>query len=101
MEKKKTPHEFTIGDLIEAALRRYSFNESITREQVEQAYRHVVGDFIVKLTRSVHYDVCTHTLHVSFAAPALRQELSYKVSDLIKAINDRLHSAVVEKIVFC
>ncbi len=101
MEKKKTPHEYTIGDLIEVALRRYNFNESVTREQVEKAYRNVVGDFIVRLTRSVHYDVHTRTLRVALAAPALRQELSYKTSDLLSAINDRLRSQMVERIVFC
>ena len=101
MDKKRTPHEYTIGDLIEAALRRYNFDESITREQVEQAYRDVVGEFIVKLTRSVRYHGGSRTLYVSLSAPALRQELSYKTTDLLNAINNKLHSQVVEKIVFC
>ena len=49
-------NDHTMKELIDAALKRYNFTSSITREEVEQAYRLVVGEFIVKLTRSVHYD---------------------------------------------
>lgn len=83
-------HEYTIKDLVDAALRKYNFSESITSERVVQAYRSVVGDFLDKLTRSVQYDVQTHTLKVTFASPALKNEISYKKSDLIAAINKRL-----------
>lgn len=91
-------HEHTLKDLIEAALRSYSFNESITRGRVEQAYREVVGEFIVKLTRSVRYDVGSHTLRVVLSAAALKNEISYKTSDLVAAINKKLGSNEVEKI---
>ena len=91
-------HEYALKDLIDAALRSYSFDESITRGQVEQAYRDVVGEFIVKLTRSVRYDPATHTLRVVLSVPALRNELTYKVSDLIAAINKKLDRDEVQKI---
>lgn len=91
-------HEYALKDLIDAALRSYSFDVSITRGQVEQAYRDVVGEFIVKLTRSVRYDPATHTLRVVLSVPALRNELTYKVSDLIAAINKKLDRDEVQKI---
>lgn len=90
-------HEYTIKDLIDAALRRFNFDESITRGQVEQAYREVVGEFIVKLTRSVTYDAASHTLKVVLSAPALKNELTYKVTDLIEAINNKLGKQEVQK----
>lgn len=91
-------HEYTIKDLIDAALRRYNFDESIASNRVEQAYREVVGEFIVKLTRSVVYDAATHTLKVVLASPALKHELTYKTSDLIEAINKKIGRDEVAKL---
>ena len=91
-------HEYTIKDLIDAALREYNFDESITKERVVQAYRDTVGEFLVKLTRAVDYDVANHTLKVTFASPALKNEDSYKVGDLIAAINKRLGKNIVWKL---
>ncbi|MBO7490583.1 MAG: DUF721 domain-containing protein [Bacteroidales bacterium] len=91
-------HEYTIKDLIDAALRRYNFDESIEKGRVEQAYRDVVGEFIVKLTRSVNYDPATHTLKVVLSVPALKNELTYKITDLIAAINRKLDSNEVWKL---
>ena len=94
-------HEYTIKDLIDAALRRYNFDESITRGQVENAYREVVGEFIVKLTRSVLYDTQSHTLRVTLSAPALKNELAYKTTDLKDAINRKIGRQEVEKLILC
>jgi len=91
-------HEYTIKDLIDAALRRYNFDESVTRGQVEQAYRDVVGQFIVQLTRSVRYDGATRTLRVTLSVPALKNELTYKVTDLVNAINQKLGREEVKKL---
>ena len=92
-------HEFLLKDLIDPALREYSFDESIVRNRVEEAYRQVVGEFIVKLTRNVNYNCSTHTLKVVLSATALKNELSYKTTDLINAINDNLGHEEVKKIV--
>lgn len=92
-------HEYTLKDLIDAALKRYNFEESIVVEHVEQAYRDTVGDFIVKLTRAVNYDTRSHTLKVTLSSPALKNELTYKITDLINAINKRLGNQEVRKIV--
>lgn len=94
-----TGHEYTIKDLIDAALRRYNFDESITKERVERTYCKVVGEFIVKLTRSVYYDTRSKTLKVVLSAPALKNELSYKVSDLCTSINNELGREEVKRIV--
>lgn len=91
-------HEYTIKDLIDAALRKYNFDDSVTRGQVEQAYRDIVGPFIVQLTRSVRYDVSCRTLKVTLSSPALKNELAYKTSDLISAINNKLGRNEVAKL---
>ena len=93
-------HEYSIKDLIDVALKRYNFDESITQGKVEQAYRDVVGVFIVKLTRSVKYDRDNHTLNVVLASPALKNELMYKVSSLKDSINNKLGKKEVWTIMF-
>ena len=93
-------HEFTIKELIDKALRQYNFDDSIVRGRVAQAYEQAVGEFIMKLTRSVRYEVATHTLFVTLASPALKNELTYKTSDLIGAVNKHYGSQEVKKIIF-
>lgn len=92
-------HEYTLKDLIDAALRKYNFDDSITVERVEQAYRDTVGEFIVMLTRAVNYETQSHTLKVTLSSPALKNELTYKITDLMNAINKKLGKSEVRKIV--
>lgn len=91
-------HEHTLKDLIDAALKKYNFDESIVIERVEQAYRDTVGEFIVMLTRAVNYDVSSRTLKVTLSSPALKNELTYKITDLTDAINKKLGKEEVRKI---
>lgn len=88
-----------LKDLIEAALRSCQFSETITRGQVEDAYRQVVSEIILKLTWEVRYDTTSHVLYLKYASAALKQELTYKLTDLMNAINRRLPNPVVQKIV--
>lgn len=90
--------ERSLNDLIDAALRQYNFDDMLTRSQIETAYRKVVGEFIVKLTRDVRYDNQSHTLRVTLSAPALKNELSYKLTDLVEAINKEVGLDQVKKI---
>ncbi len=94
-------HEFVLKDLIDKALRSFNFDESIVVDRVTNAYRDAVGPFLTKLTRAVHYEVSTHTLKVTLASPALKNELTYKTTDLIEAINSRIGRAEVKRIVLC
>ena len=91
-------HEYSIKDLVDAALRSYSFDESVVEGRVKAAYSEVVGEFIVKLTRSVQYESRSHTLRVTLSSPALKNEISYKIGDLISAINRRLGKEEVKKL---
>ena len=93
-------HVFLLKDLLPKALKAYNFDHSIDKERVEQAYRSVVGEFIVMLTRSVSYNTEKSTLYVVLSSPALKNELTYKTNDLCSAINNKLGDEVVKKIVF-
>ena len=88
-----------LKDLLGDALQRCNLTDTVTRGNVEDAYRQVVGDLIVKMTRQVQYDVQSGMLFIKLASPALKHEISLKSTSLIAAINDRLPRAVVRKLV--
>ena len=83
-----------------AALKAYHLDDTIAKSQVEEAYRQTVGELIVKLTRSVHYNIERSTLYITLASPALKHELTLKTTDLLNAINAKLPKSVVKKIVY-
>ncbi|MCR5192382.1 MAG: DUF721 domain-containing protein [Bacteroidales bacterium] len=93
-------HEFLLKDLLPLAFKAYNFDHSVDQQRVLQAYRLVVGEFIVTLTRSVIYNTEKSTLYVVLSSPALKNLLTYKTNDLRSAINNKLGDEVVKKIVF-
>jgi hypothetical protein len=88
-----------LNQLLADALRRCNLEDTVTRGQVEDAYREVVGELIVKLTQKVQFDVRNGMLMVKLASPALKHEISLKTTSLIAAVNARLPRAVVKKLV--
>lgn len=93
-------HQYGLKNLVDLALRRMNFDSSITKNQVETAYRKVVGEFINKLTRTVSYDVRSKTLKVNIASPALKSELTLRHTELLNAINGQLGTNAVQNILF-
>lgn len=87
------PEYCKLGDILGEALRQYNFDQTITQAQVKEAYERVVGPMLMKLTYSIHYDTVKHTLYLRLASPALRQEYSYKLSDLMESINSQVASS--------
>lgn len=96
----KSNEHSDLGALIEAALRQMNFTDTISKTKVEDAYHKVVGDFIDRLTWGVRFDSHAQVLRVSLASPALKKELSFKVSDLIAAINNFVGGPAVKQIIF-
>lgn len=88
-----------LKDILETALKSCHLDDSITKFQVEEAYRNIVGEMVTQLTYSARYDVKSHTLYLKLASPALRQEFSFKTESLIEAINKKLPAPAVQKIV--
>lgn len=91
---------FDFNALLDLVLKRLDVSDTPSKAKVEEAYRNVVGDLISRLTWAVKYEPSKRILKVSLASPALKRELSFKVGDLIKAINDYVGSPAVNQIVF-
>lgn len=93
-------NEHSISDLIDAALQRYSFSDTIVAGQVEGAYRKVVGEMINKLTYRCEYVPQTRVLYVKMASPALRSEMAMHASGLVENINKAVGRNEVRHVVF-
>ena len=93
-------NEHNISDLVDAALRRLSFDQTIVAGKVEGAYHRVVGEMISKLTYRCEYEAQTHVLYVRLASPALRSEMTMHASGLRQRINQAVGSEEVRHIVF-
>ncbi|MDY5969566.1 MAG: DciA family protein [Bacteroidales bacterium] len=93
-------NEHRLSDLIDAALRRYSFSDTVVCGQVEGAYRKVVGEMINKLTYRCDYVPQTRVLYVKMASPALRNEMTMHASGLVESINKTVGRAEVRHVVF-
>ncbi len=89
----------SIKELMAQAFHEFHLDDTLIRGQVEQAYRETVGELVTKLTYTVRYSPESHILYLRYASPALRQEMNYKITDLINAINTRLNRQEVQKIV--
>lgn len=88
-----------LSSLIASALRSCNLESTVDKTMVEIAYRNVVGDFLCKLTWKLDFHPQTGVLYLKLGSPSMKQEFSYKLGDLIEAINNKLSVPAVKKIV--
>ena len=79
---------------------RLHMESPLLEEKVKAVYYDVVGELISKMTVKLSYNTQFHVLYVFLGSAALRQELTYKTTDLISAINRQLGASEVKKIIF-
>lgn len=89
-----------IKDVLDAMFGKLHMDSPLRQEKVKAAYFDVVGELISKMTVDLSYNTQFHVLYVFLRSAALRQELTYKTTDLIAAINRQLGMEEVKKIVF-
>ena len=88
-----------LGEVLRRLLCNMDMDTVVDEADVRNAYNKVVGEFVAKLTRKVRYDAATHTLYVTLASAALKQEVSLKRNDLMKKINETIGREVLRSLV--
>lgn len=88
-----------LASILARALRRYDYDATVDGALVENAYRQVVGPFLFKLTWRIRFDAPTGILFLQLGSAAMRQEFSLKTGDLMQAINRRVGTEAVKRIV--
>lgn len=86
-----------LGDLIKAYIVRHKGQDFLDEMKAVDAWPKVVGTFIASHTIDVF--IKNKTLFVRVDSDALRNELSYSKSLLMKNLNERVGAEVVKEIV--
>ena len=95
---KGKDNEYTLGDLIKLVYNECDLTDKVNEMDVIKAYNTIAGDLISKLTNEIK--LRDKTLYLKVSSAALKNELSYKKSDLIHRINSELNRNAINNILF-
>lgn len=87
----------TVGELIKEFFEQYKGSDYIDELKVVDSWKKVVGPFIASHT--IDLAARNHVLYVRVDSDALRSELSYSKSLLLKNLNDLVGKEVISEIV--
>ncbi|MDX9941778.1 MAG: DUF721 domain-containing protein [Bacteroidales bacterium] len=88
----------TLGEVIREFLKNFGLEEKVTETRISEVWEKVMGQGISKYTQRI--SLRNKTLTIYLTSPALRQELSYGKTKIIKMINDELGRAAIEDLAF-
>lgn len=88
----------TLGEVIREFLKNFGLEEKVTETRISEVWEKVIGQGISKYTQRI--SLRNKTLTIYLTSPALRQELSYGKTKIIKMINDELGRAAIEDLAF-
>jgi len=95
--KVRKANEQTIGEAIGEFLDKYRLRDRMNEAKVIQSWEKVVGPMVSKHTVKLH--ISKRVLHVRVNSAALRNELLFARTRLIRALNKEAGAQVIEDIV--
>ncbi|MBW6497958.1 MAG: DUF721 domain-containing protein [Bacteroidales bacterium] len=87
----------TLGEVIKEFLKNFGLEEKVTETQIAETWEKIMGPGIARYTQRI--SLRNKTLTVQLSSPALRQELSYGKTKIIKMINEAIGKEVVEDLI--
>lgn len=91
-------NEQTVGEVIAEIFEAYRYSGRFDEMSIMNAWPKVTGKMISKHT--VRLDIKNKTLFVTLNSSALRNELSYSRTKLIKLLNNKAGKEVITDLVF-
>lgn len=95
---KRTTNNQSLRQVIEELIEAYRLGDKLNQAWVISLWDNVVGKMIARDT--THLYIKHKTLYVKLNSPALREELGYAKSKLIKSLNKAAGAEVIEDIAF-
>jgi predicted nucleic acid-binding Zn ribbon protein len=86
-----------IGDAIREFLNTYNLEDKLNETRLIHSWEKVVGPMIAKYTRKMY--IRNKILYVKVESAALRTELSFSRSRILRALNEEVKATVIEDIV--
>ena len=96
--KKRDSNSEGLKSVIDRMIKAYGWEDKIYEARLVQAWEKVLGSVISKHTDKL--SLYKGILYVQLNSSALRNELSYAKSKLIKRLNKEVEKDIVEDIVF-
>jgi hypothetical protein len=93
----KKSNEYTLKQAIEEMMRTYRLQGRMDEMKLINSWEKVMGAVIVKYTRKIHIE--NRVLYVELSSAALREELSYGKSKMIKLLNDEAGAIVIDDVI--
>lgn len=88
----------TIKEVIEELIAAYHIGDKLNQARVIGLWDQVVGKMIARET--THLYIKNRILYVKLNSPALRQELGYARTKLVKSLNKAAGSEVISDVAF-
>ncbi|MBW6489564.1 MAG: DUF721 domain-containing protein [Lentimicrobium sp.] len=95
---KRTSNNQSLKDVIEELISTYRISDKLNQARVIGFWDSVVGKMIARDT--THLYIKHRILYVKLNSPALREELGYARTKLIKSLNKAAGSDVIDDIAF-
>ena len=93
---KRENDSFSIKDLMDSYINKGKLKKGFQKIHVKEAWEKLMGNGVVAYTRDVKLQ--NGTLIVSLTSSALREELSYGKTKIIKMMNDEIGEELIRKI---
>lgn len=93
----KKSNEYTLKQAIEEMMNTYRLQGKIDEVKLLNGWEKVMGSVIAKYTRKIHIE--GRVLYVELNSAALREELSYGKSKMVKLLNEEAGGSVIDDIV--
>jgi predicted nucleic acid-binding Zn ribbon protein len=96
---KKKNNQSKVSDLLTEVLGSMGLREGYEEYRLSQAWPEVVGRMVASRTKNIHF--ADGVYYVSIDSPAIRSELSFMRSELVRRLNEVCGSeGKVKEIVF-
>ncbi len=90
-------NQYSVAEVLRQLIDKFKLRSRMNSETLIAAWPEIAGKLVARHTKNVYLD--GPVLYIEVDEPALRNELIYMQTDIIKAVNKRLHDEVVEKLI--
>lgn len=93
---KRKNNQETLGEVIERMLKVYRLKSGLTEINLKSNWRQIVGPVVSDRTEDVI--LRGSKLIIKINSAAMRQELHYQRSDIMRNVNEHLGEAIVKEV---
>ena len=97
-DKKGDDNIKELGEAIKVFLETYNLNNKYSNANIGATWHKVVGEYVSRKTKKVYYS--KGCLYLQFDSAALRNEMIYSKSTIIKRMNEEIGSDYIKDINF-